>query len=404
MSFKVTRSVPKGSAKAKKIASSISVVDATGSVTYTDLDGKVSSTYVSAGVGHTAIAAAAKYVSIIPSAVTLGFYLLRHEDFDFATIADIVNVTYSKNLFDEVSIAGDQTILYNMKAPTDVGVISTVLDLGLQKRLAVIYGQAQEQISYQVDFSRTFNEPVAVSQELSFDTAKLLEDQPIAIEEIAFGTTTTKSDTFDATDDSSYEIGKYFANTFNSSDVVAVVPTKVISDSGDIVDAIQKFDTTKLLAELINATDDYMGESNVDDDQTMHFGKTIINNGSASESLSRVVAYDRQFSDTYSGQDSAALGLNKHLSDIASVVESLVRQVDYARTLNEIGLSSEDIALATSRVAQDNGTATENALKSNNKVNNDAASFTDSGKLFWQDYVPDPSYFADDYVGNSQNF
>ena len=253
-------------------------------------------------------------------------------------------------------------------------------------------------------FTRTFNEPVAVSQELSFDTAKLLEDQPIAIEEIAFGTTTTKSDTFDATDDSSYEIGKYFANTFNSSDVVAVVPTKVISDSGDIVDAIQKFDTTKLLAELINATDDYMGESNVDDDQTMHFGKTIINNGSASESLSRVVAYDRQFSDTYSGQDSASLGPNKHLSDIASVVESLVRQVDYARTLNEIGLSSEDIALATSRVAQDNGTATENALKSNNKVNNDAASFTDSGKLFWQDYVVDPSYFADDYVGNSQNF
>lgn len=404
MSFKVTRSVPKGSAKAKKIASSISVVDATGSVTYTDLDGKVSSTYVSAGVGHTAIAAAAKYVSIIPSAVTLGFYLLRHEDFDFATIADIVNVTYSKNLFDEVSIAGDQTILYNMKAPTDVGVISTVLDLGLQKRLAIIYGQAQEQISYQVDFSRTFNEPVAVSQELSFDTAKLLEDQPIAIEEIAFGTTTTKSDTFDATDDSSYGIGKYFANTFNSSDVVAVVPTKVISDSGDTVDAIQKFDTTKLLAELINVTDDYMGESNVDDDQTMHFGKTIINNGSASESLSRVVAYDRQFSDTYSGQDSASLGPNKHLSDIASVVESLVRQVDYARTLNEIGLSSEDIALATSRVAQDNGTATENALKSNNKVNNDAASFTDSGKLFWQDYVADPSYFADDYVGNSQNF
>lgn len=404
MSFKVTRSVPKGSAKAKKIASSISVVDATGSVTYTDLDGKVSSTYVSAGVGHTAIAATAKYISIIPSAVTLGFYLLRHEDFDFATIADIVNVTYSKNLFDEVSIAGDQTILYNMKAPTDVGVISTVLDLGLQKRLAVIYGQAQEQISYQVDFSRTFNEPVAVSQELSFDTTKLLEDQPIAIEEIAFGTTTTKSDTFDATDDSSYEIGKYFANTFNSSDVVAVVPTKVISDSVDTVDAIQKFDTTKLLAELINVTDDYMGESNVDDDQTMHFGKTIINNGSASESLSRVVAYDRQFSDTYSGQDSASLGPNKHLSDIASVVESLVRQVDYARTLNEIGLSSEDIALATSRVAQDNGTATENALKSNNKVNNDAASFTDSGKLFWQDYVADPSYFADDYVGNSQNF
>jgi hypothetical protein len=404
MSFKVTKTEPRGSAKAIKIASSVTTVDATGSVTYTDVSGTVSNVDLASTVSHVAIAAGVAYRLISPSAVTLGYYLLRHEDFDFATIADIVNVTYSKNLFDEVSVVGDKTIFYNMKAPTDVGVISTVLDLGLQKRLAVIYGQAQEQISYQVDFSRTFNEPVTVGQELSFDTTKLLEDQPIAIEEIAFGTTTTKSDTSDAIDDSSYEVGKYFANTFNSSDVIAVVPTKVISDTADTADTIQKFDTTKLLAELINATDDYMGESNVDDDQTMHFGKTVIDNGSVSELFSRSIAYKRSLYDLFSSQDTTALAYNKPAQDSASGGTLFYRQVSFHRNFYNTAVPSDDIALFTSRVLQDNGTAIENAVKSSGKVNNDSASFIDSGKLFWQSYVEDPTYFADDYVGNSQNF
>lgn len=481
MSFKVTRSVPKGSAKAKKIASSVSVVDATGSVTYTDLSGSTSHIYVSAGVGYTALAGIAKYVSIIPSAVTLGYYLLRHEDFDFATIADIVNVTYSKNLFDEVSVVGDKTIFYSLKAPSDYATVTDVPSLNLAKEFEESFA-VTDLYSYQVSFIRTPQEVIDASELFEKATTKPFSESSNAddsIDKLAFGKGIAELP--QATDTPSIGIEKPTVTDAASAGTLDPIfayhkkPDDVASYTDDL-----RYGLGYHLYDTINATDDYMGESNVDDDQTMHFGKTRIDNGAASELFSKVVAYDRQFSDAYSGQDSASLGHNKRLSDIASAAESLVRQVDYARTLNEIGLSSEDIAFAsgvvlqdngaaselfsrasayrrefselfssqdtttlvytkpaqdsasggtlfyrqvsfhrnfyntavpsddialfTSRVLQDNGTAVENAVKSSGKVNNDSASFIDSGKLFWQSYVEDPTYFADDYVGNSQNF
>ena len=481
MSFKVTRSVPKGSAKAKKIASSISVVDATGSVTYTDLDGNVSSVYVSAGVGHTAIAATAKYVSILPSSVTLGFYLLRHEDFDFATLADIINVTYSKNIFDEVSVVGDKTIFYNLKAPSDFGVVTDTPSLNLAKDFEETF-EVTDLYSYRVSFVRKPQEVVDASELVEKETTKAFTEAnniDDSIDKLDFGKGITELP--QAIDAPSIGIEK--PTVTDSASFISLDPTFAYNKKPDDVASYTddlRYDLGYHLNDNINATDDYMGESNVDDDQTMHFGKTRIDNGSASELFSRVITYDRQFSDAYNGQDSASLGPSKHLTDTTSVIESLVRQVDYVRTLNEIGLSSEDIAFASSivlqdnssaselfsravdynrefselsssqdsvdlaytklsqdaisvetlfyrqvsfnrdfydlanpsdnislfasRVLQDNGTATENAVKSSGKINNDSASFTDSGKLFWQGYVEDPTYFADDYVGNSQNF
>ena len=405
MSFKVTRSVPKGSAKAKKIASSVSVVDATGSVTYTDLSGSTSHIYVSAGVGYTALAGIAKYVSIIPSAVTLGYYLLRHEDFDFATIADIVNVTYSKNLFDEVSVVGDKTIFYSLKAPSDYATATDVPSLNLAKEFEESFA-VTDLYSYQVSFIRTPQEVIDASELFEKATTKPFSESSNAddsIDKLAFGKGIAELP--QATDTPSIGIEKPTVTDAASAGTLDPIfayhkkPDDVASYTDDL-----RYGLGYHLYDSINATDDYMGESNVDDDQIMHFGKTRIDNGSASELFSRSIAYKRSLYDLFSSQDTTTLAYSKPAQDSASGSTLFYRQVSFHRNFYNTAVPSDDIALSNSRVLQDNGTAIENAVKSSGKVNNDSASFIDSGKLFWQSYVEDPTYFADDYVGNSQNF
>lgn len=405
MSFKVTRSVPKGSAKAKKIASSVSVVDATGSVTYTDLSGSTSHTYVSAGVGYTALAGIAKYVSIIPSAVTLGYYLLRHEDFDFATIADIVNVTYSKNLFDEVSVVGDKTIFYSLKAPSDYATVTDVPALNLAKEFGESFA-VTDLYSYQVSFIRKPQEVIDASELFEKATTKAFSESSStddSIDKLAFGKGIAELP--QATDTPSIGIEKPTVTDAASAGTLDPIfayhkkPDDVASYTDDL-----RYGLGYHLYDYINATDDYMGESNVDDDQTMHFGKTVIDNGSVSELFSRSIAYKRSLYDLFSSQDTTTLAYSKPVQDSASGGTLFYRQVSFHRNFYNTAVPSDDIALFTSRVLQDNGTAVENAVKSSGKVNNDSASFIDSGKLFWQSYVEDPTYFADDYVGNSQNF
>lgn len=403
MSFKVTKTEPRGSAKAKKIASSISYVDATGSVTYTDAAGTVSHVDLSSTVEYTSVASAVSSRYISPSAITLGYYLLKHEAFDAFTAADVFVANFSKNLFDEIAVAGDKTIFYNMKAPSDTAAVSTILDLGLQKRIAPDFAQFSDNISYQVDFKRTFIEQGEYGDVIVFATTKLIADTAQTDDNIAFSTATTKEDTLNASELISNGLGKVFTNSFGVADEATLNQNKNISDDSSFVDDI-RFDLGLALSDFVNVTDDFLGEANIDDDQTMHFGKTLLINGSASDTLARAVQYNRVFGDNLSVNEALSLGTNKTLSEQITTNDTLERTVQFDRNFSDLSIVTTTIAIDTGRVLQDNGTVVESAVKSPNKVSNDSASITDSGALFWQDYVEDPSYFGEDYVGNRQLF
>lgn len=404
MSFKVTKTEPRGSAKAKKIASSISFVDATGSVTYTDAAGTVSHVDLSSTVEYTYVASAVSSRYISPSAITLGYYLLKHEAFDAMAVADVANFTYAKNLFDEIAVAGDKTIFYNMKAPSDIASVSTVLDLGLQKRISPDFAQITDEVSYQVDFNRLFVEQGQYGDVITFATTKLESEVINVTDSSAKSTATTKADTFSVTDITLVNTNKNFENAYTVADSQLVTTNKNSSEVLTLVDSAPIFALGVSLSDLINVTDDFLGASNVDDDQTMHFGKTLINNGDVSDSLSRSVAYNRVFGDLFSTDDSIFLAPEKRLYEAASFVDVFSRDVQFSRSLSDTTQILESAVIATTKELQEVGTATESAVKSTTSLNTDSASFTDSGLVFWQGYVEDPTYFAEDYVGNSQTF
>jgi hypothetical protein len=403
MSFKVTKTEPRGSAKAKKIASSISVVDAKGSVTYTDAAGRVSHVDLSATNSYVDLRSAIGSRYISPSAITLGYYLLKHEAFDLFTALDIATFTFSKSLFDEVAITEDVVKFFHGKGHTDTAFISTVLDLGLQKHVAPDFASFDDSISYRVDFKRTFNETPEFSDYQVFATSKYLNDIAVSSERLARAIGTTKEDLFSLVDAISLESGKVFGDAFGATDATSLEPSKVFGDATEFTD-VQRFDIGRSIADFINVTDDFLGASNIDDDQTMHFGKTLIDNGSASESLSRLVNYARVFSDAGSTADVTSLAPNKIVDDVATLGDVFSRTLVYERELDDSGYLSTQFSASISKPLQDNGTAAETAVKSVGSNSSDSASVTDSGALFWQDYVEDPSYFGEDYVGNRQLF
>jgi hypothetical protein len=56
------------------------------------------------------------------------------------------------------------------------------------------------------------------------------------------------------------------------------------------------------------------------------------------------------------------------------------------------------------KVIANNGLASESHVLSTTKGLSDSASMTDAGLIRAQNYVDNPLYFAEDYVGQSQSF
>jgi len=371
----------------------VDVKKVAGAVTYTGLSGTVEYTEGSFVPSYRVLSA---------TGISLGYYLIKQNIDDIFTTADVTTFNFSKSIFDELVIQ-DFAKFSHTKSYADTGVVSSILDLGLQKNVAPDFASFDDSISYQVDFKRTFAETPQTTDFQVFAVEKTLSDIAVSSERLARHVSTGKADVFSASDTPSLEAGKVFANDFSAIDTALVTPTKVFSDSSEFVDS-QRFDVGARLFDVINATDDFLGASNIDDDQTMHFGKTLINNGSASESLSRLVNYSRVFSDTGDTTDVTSLSPNKFLADAAALGDAFSKSLVFNRTLNDSGYLSTQFSASITKPLQDNGAAVETAVKSIGSNNSDSASFTDSGALFWQDYVDNLTYFAQDYVGNRQIF
>ena len=190
-------------------------------------------------------------------------------------------------------------------------------------------------------------------------------------------------------------------------------------------------------------TDDLGGESTVDDDQTIQFLKVRSDLAFVSEVLSRIVAYNREFADAATVSESHAITFTRPVSDAFTASESLDRTASYNREFADSGLLSDDQAITTgkaladsyqvsdvastvvqyNRDIEDSSQASESVAisfaigsiadllqvaeslaKVLQKGESDTLAGSDSGTLLNQDYVDNPFYFADDYVGDKRIF
>lgn len=95
--------------------------------------------------------------------------------------------------------------------------------------------------------------------------------------------------------------GKALIDVFSSSDIVVRNTGKGISDSANTAE-YNSFVLQKTLSDAVQTTDDFLGNANADDDETMLFGKTI--------------------GDSFTKSDSTVITAGKGLADAASTSES----------------------------------------------------------------------------------
>lgn len=96
------------------------------------------------------------------------------------------------------------------------------------------------------------------------------------------------------------------------------------------------------------------------------------------------------------------IGVGKNPNESLQWADVLVKSFGTPR-YDSFNLSDSPL-LSISKLVVDSGAVADSDVKSIGKSNNDLASITDAGSLFWQDYVDNPLYFAQDYVGDRQTF
>lgn len=110
----------------------------------------------------------------------------------------------------------------------------------------------------------------------------------------------------------------------------------------------------------------------------------------------------RLVSDIFRAAEQIAKNLAKPFSDSATTSEATAFAA--TKALADSGSVTEASILGFGRPLTDVGSAAEADVKSFGKSSSDSASSSDSGTLLNQDYVDNPNYFADDYVGAKRTF
>lgn len=259
------------------------------------------------------------------------------------------------------------------------------------------------QLLFQNQFSKVF-----------IDTT-LVVDVPVR----AFGK--NLSETLGLTDDQIFNIGKSLSENPAVAESAALSLAKPFLEALGVTD-LASLNLGKVFSENIGVTDDVDGEAGIDDDQNIAFFKNRNNTVGVAELFTRIVAYDRDFSETVSLGDTPAKSVGRPLADSFSVAESIVILLTKIKNLSDTLSAIDTLAFATGKSLADSSAVAELASKNVSKIPADSSNITDddtiqflkaradsaavsdSGDLISQDYVDNNLYFLEDYVGTTRSF
>ena len=184
-------------------------------------------------------------------------------------------------------------------------------------------------------------------------------------------------------------------------DIAAIASQKPISEAEEVADTfVRTVAYSRSPSDSVGVTDDIDGEAGVDDDQNIQFWKNRTDQANASETVGKDFVTSR--SDTSNAAEAKILQFAKPVSDGSEVSDAEIRSI--GKPISDSGEAAEAKILAFAAIKTDSTDAAENAIKSVGKIRSDSATSSDSGTLLNQDYVDNPNYFADDYVGAKRAF
>lgn len=294
---------------------------------------------------------------------------------------------------------------------------------------------------YTAVLGKPFTDVAACADAAFLLVARSVSDAAAVVDAAQFSIGKALTDLSAVSDDATRSVATLKEDSALTADFSALLVAKLTSDETTAAD-LTIFNVDKQLQDFVFATDDVNGAA-VDDDQHIIFFKSLTNVSSVFDTISLLATFDRAITDSSQVLDVAVLSTAKTLSDGAAVGDTIVisflldrdffdtvlvttDQADISINKPTVDLSTatDSVALVSAydRMFEDAASATEIVSKTSTKPAADIVYLSDvfnvlltavrvniglvadSGQLLNQDYVDNPLYFADDYVGVKRIF
>lgn len=243
------------------------------------------------------------------------------------------------------------------KTLQDTGTTSEVTDFGFAKTLANTFGYI-EQFSYSgVKYLNTEYTVQDVTT-TAWSAYRSFDDLASSSTQISFSASTQ------------------LLNITSSTDVLASETTKIAEDTFVATDTLSRtVDYNRDFVDYIDATDDFYGAANIDDDQIASVGKNTVDSINTAEQT----AYDvsKVLSDSYTVPDVLYSAAYKVTSDTATNTDLVTYSVD--KILNTGYLTQETLSFEASKSIVDILGLSETPVFENSKVLSD--SFTKQDEI-----------------------
>jgi hypothetical protein len=268
------------------------------------------------------------------------------------------------------------------------------------------------------------------------DAAALVDSAQLSIGNVS-------ADSATVSDGTTRSVGASKADSASTPDFSALLVDKLTSDEATATD-LTVFNVDKQLQDFVFATDDTNGAA-VDDDQNIIFFKILSNVSAVFDTISLLSTFDRAITDSSQVLDVAVVSATKTLSDGAAVGDTISifigifitrdffdtvlvttdqAELSINKPTADLSTTTDSVAFvsAYSRILADTTAVADVASKTTTRpaadvvylsdafnvlltaVRTNIGLVADSGQLLNQDYVDNPLYFADDYVGVKRIF
>lgn len=322
--------------------------------------------------------------------------------------------------YDDDFGVSEKRILHPNKVRSDQSSVSDSLD-------KIHVGKGLNDTSTLVDslalnLSRYLQDNAGLSDAYAATLTKVLTDDVTGLEDHAFILTKKVKEDIAGVDEWQWRtIGKPFADESTVADENQLHAGKIVVDTAAFTDTAKHL-TTKVLTDVVNATDDFDGAASIEDDQEMTFTKQRNDAAGVAESIYINMQWFRDFADTSKFTDDQfhnftkvlaeqpvleehhEFNLSKPLSDDSDITDTTVinttkpladstaitdvRRMTYKKVLGDVVLGSDSFGLLRNRA----------------RGYSETAALSDTGRIISQGYVSDAYYFQDDFVGSSRTF
>jgi len=250
---------------------------------------------------------------------------------DNASIADQVSKVFSRGLTVDLVLTNDLSSKATSTVYRDVlGLSDFITDIFFNKRVLEVVGYSE----------RTLFEVFRISSDIAniSDSVAKAFSRPVASDSTTITDTLFKKHIFVSIVEFS---GAYFSELYTElqySSEFGYTTNPVY-----LTDVITSFNFSKVILDSVDATDDFYGLANVDDDQTARIDKVVIDYGTLTELFSRITTFIRSFTDVASVSEEFRNSISKIFSDQINRSDIVTKL--YAKVSTETVSSSQTLSI-----------------------------------------------------------